>query len=430
MEDVGFTFDPRPFLNGLGQVSSGLNRMEHGIKKAFFAAELKVKALGLAVKGALSVMKQYMPEIGKSFEVAKDVFFKNFLWPLRQSLAPFLQGMLDWVRDHRADFVKWGNVLAGAFRLLVTLGKNLWSTLDGFYKNVLKPVLEHFFGTGSLTEMVNLVMTKLAVVTAWLSNALNVLFKSEFGVWLGQILKDIGDLAAALAGDVFAAIKSFLDAIGKTKVGEGLHNFIKALSDLFSDPVVRKGMADVTAWFGKALGTALTDSLNFLASVLRLIQGLIDTLAGKRVNWGEILGLVGESGTNFMDDIMNIFGASDALAQVQGFKDMKQLRSVQKWASSNAKGPWAWDVAPYTKFAETTVKATGALPKKFEPKPGAAAPKETVYEGANQVMVGGVTLNLGDRGKVSMAEWSEMTKKLDQAMRDSIYQSLVAAGRM
>lgn len=119
--DVAFTFNPDPVLGAVKRIDDGFSKMAKGfgdssakMSNAVTAGILKagavVGALVGTFKGLGNVLKR-MPEIGQVFGVAKDIFFKNFLFPIRKELLPLLQQLLDWVRDNRAMFVRWARRL-------------------------------------------------------------------------------------------------------------------------------------------------------------------------------------------------------------------------------------------------------------------------------------------------------------------------------
>ena len=129
-DDVAFGYDPRPFMKGLGVVTKGLGNLTKKVTHVAGQITRRFLMVGVAIKAGQALMRkfsQHIPEVGRAFNIAGQVFFKNFFWPLRRMLMPMLQRMLDWVRDHRTLFVKWGTVLANIFKVIINLGKQLVS---------------------------------------------------------------------------------------------------------------------------------------------------------------------------------------------------------------------------------------------------------------------------------------------------------------
>ena len=150
-DENAFIFDTQNFENGIKKISSEMmnlpktaNKVANGISNAFGKTVKNVKGLSgktgnikekitglkkssqsmastfigglksmairaglvaLAFKSIQGILNS-MPEIGKTFGIAKDIFMKNLLWPLRKFILPYLQRLLDWVRTHRLMFVK------------------------------------------------------------------------------------------------------------------------------------------------------------------------------------------------------------------------------------------------------------------------------------------------------------------------------------
>lgn len=290
--DIGFTFDPKPFLRGVDAAEGGVRRLgrsssdaAHGMSKAFEWALLKVEGLKLMAKGLVGVVKQYVPELGKSFGIAKDIVLKNFLWPLRQAMGPYIQGMLNWVRDNRGEFVKWGQTAANVFGALMNGAKALW--------NAAKPILQIFTG-GKLSDEVNLLTTKFAVVVAYLAKGV-----SKVVGWVADVapslkpivdgFKTIGDVIMAFTGGV---LKGFFDTIStpsfKKAIGD-LADAFKRLVDTIFGPKSIDGAAKLGEFFGKISGSALKLAIEGVAYVLNgiatTIQGIRDAIENVSHDW-------------------------------------------------------------------------------------------------------------------------------------------------
>jgi phage-related protein len=106
-----------------------------------------------------------LPEVSKAFGMAGDVITRNLFWPLRKEIVPLLQKMLDWVRDHRAMFVQWGNVLVNIFRTIKTIVMGFIEILQHMWER-LSAGLERIFGktTNTVSQTINLILFKITAV--------------------------------------------------------------------------------------------------------------------------------------------------------------------------------------------------------------------------------------------------------------------------
>jgi hypothetical protein len=285
-EDVGFTFDPKPFLNGLNQVTGGLQRLEKGIGKAFTGAALKVAGIGLAIKGALFTITKYMPELNKVFDISRDIFFKNFLWPLRQTLAPYLQKILDWFRDHRGEFVKWGTVLVTVFKTGAILAKALWNALKSVV-GLIQPLIRSVF-KGGLSDFVNLILTKVALVVEWISQGLAKIIEYAKGPFY-EIVGYVSDIAKKLWEIVHSVIdfgKNLLFAkINGASLAESIGKLVGAI--------------------GRLAGTEIKKALEFIQSFL---NGLASSELSRA---GGALSAVADALTTLVDAVNKIMGNED-----------------------------------------------------------------------------------------------------------------------
>ena len=83
-EDVDFTFDTTGLTNGLKSIASGIANvtkntvnMAKNVSKGVINEVAKIGLLKVAFNGIRSAI-QRMPEIGKAFNIAKDIIMKNF----------------------------------------------------------------------------------------------------------------------------------------------------------------------------------------------------------------------------------------------------------------------------------------------------------------------------------------------------------------
>lgn len=183
MDDVELTFNPKQFIDAIQQINSKMDAMVQNTKKS---AEGMSKSMQNALYGITAQVKQLIvqhiglnailakiPEIGKTFEFLGNVFDRNLLWPLRKELAPYLQKVLDWARDHRNMFVKWGQTLANIFRGLVQVVKGVLEALKPIFQTFRK-IFKDAFGSGvkDISDVLNILVFRVTVVALAIVEAL------------------------------------------------------------------------------------------------------------------------------------------------------------------------------------------------------------------------------------------------------------------
>ena len=205
MDDVLFTFDSKPFQTAMKGMSSGLSSL--------------VKKMGVMALGFLSIRKalSFMPEVGRSFQIAGSIIARNLLNPLRRQLIPLLQSMLNWVRDNRAMFVRWGSYLVNIFKVIsnvvtgfIGLMQRMWERLSGN--------LERIFGGTSkkISEIVNIIIFKIAAVGSFIMIILEPVFAwivDMFVLWTERA-KAFFEGFTQGAGDIMEPIEDIIAMLG------------------------------------------------------------------------------------------------------------------------------------------------------------------------------------------------------------------------
>lgn len=222
-----------------------------GMTGAFVKGALIASAAIGAIKGVIHTVASNIPEIGQTFSIAKDIVMRNLLWPLRKELLPLLQGILNWVRDHRIVFVQAGAIIVNVFRTIKAIVMSFIDVVKGIWQHLAQG-LEAIFGktTRSITEVINIVLFKISAVAMFIMELLSPLFnwiadKIAFVVGLvtdmaSGIMRTIGDLSTNLEdiinifrdlGDVISASTGFANGLGKafTILGEVLGMTVKPL---------------------------------------------------------------------------------------------------------------------------------------------------------------------------------------------------------
>jgi len=318
--DTVFGFDVSPFLSGVKKLGEGMDSIQskaknmgnviaNGMGKAVNGLILKVGLLVGAFKAAGAVLKE-MPEVGQAFGIAKDVFLKNLLWPLRQQVMPLLQKMLDWVRDNRARFVQWGVAVSNVFRTVVVVAKTLWDVMKSLV-DVVANAFQKAFQTNfkSFDEFVNVLSFKISAVIIYLGMLAKEIigdFKPAFD-WILRVGGDIVGLFMDIVRvwtDTNEQGKSLWTILDKLKVtfrliGNFIENAVKGFREGFV-PAIKNAMTpidSIVASFnrlltllgfndsngirgafsalGSIMGTALVGTLSTVAS---LFDGLVTAL--------------------------------------------------------------------------------------------------------------------------------------------------------
>lgn len=271
------TFDGiRGRLTGMKDASQNVTK---GVIGGMTNMILKVGLFALALRGVQGILNQ-MPEVGQAFGIAKDIFLKNFLFPLRKAVFPFLQKLLDWVRDNRQRFVKWGQTVAnifmtvaGAVKTIIEIGKNLVNGFVGFISKV--------FGTPikNMQELMNILTFKFAVLVTMLQSMLEPLsgflgpILDELAVKLNQIFNFISEMVASYLKGIMPALK---------EMGKPLSRIFDAVSKIYDMVFLSekslKTWKTIFTFLGKVVGTTLVFAFEAIATAIELISVGIEKL--------------------------------------------------------------------------------------------------------------------------------------------------------
>lgn len=322
MEDEArFPFDVKGFQKSVDQMSKAISSMESklnkfggtmqkSVSKGIMSATAKI---GLLVKGFKSIMKN-IPEIGQAFKIAGDIMSKEFFFPIRQQIIPYLQKMLDWVRDHRTLFAKWGQAVADVLKTVIDVGKTLWKTLKDVV-TILTDSLQKGLGTSfkSLDEFISVLQVKLAFVTLLIGDAVKAMvekiaptfeyiiekgaevlsfFTDLFGTWatgndtgknfmsIMDTLYNIFDKIVHMIGDsVTSFLQGLLQPLKDLSAPLGaVNDAFQRLLSLFGDGE-NTGLKKVFSWLGNLVGNQLLIAFEALAVAIDTVVAGIQTLA-------------------------------------------------------------------------------------------------------------------------------------------------------
>lgn len=360
MEDeVKFPFNVKEFQKAVDQMSKSISSietklnkfggtMQKSVSKGIVSATAKI---GLLVKGFKSIMKN-IPEIGQAFKIAGDIVSKEFFFPIRQQIMPYLQKMLDWVRDHRALFAKWGQAVADVLKTVIDVGKTLWNTLKDIVE-ILTNSLQKGLGTSfkSLDELVSVLQVKISFVTLLIGDAVKAMiekiaptfeyiiekgaevssfFVDLFETWatgndtgknfmnIMNTLYDIFDKIVHVIGDSVASfLQGMLQPLKDLSAPlDTINNAFQRLLNLFGDGE-NTGLKKVFSWLGNFVGNQLLVVFESLAIAIDTVVAGIQTLAqsGSLIkdlftgNWDAL-----KSDWNAVKDIWKDYGSRTASA--------------------------------------------------------------------------------------------------------------------
>ena len=311
-----FNFDVSPFLAGVNKIGEGMGRIEGNAKKfgstitgavnkSVNGLILKVVGLIAAFKTAGAVLKE-MPEVGQAFGLAKDIFLKNLLWPLRQQVMPLLQKMLDWVRDNRAQFVKWGTTVANIFRTVVVVAKTLWEVFKSLV-DMVGSAFQKAFNTNfkSFDEFLNVLSFKISAVIIFL------------GMLAKQLVTDFKPAFEWIIDMGSTIIRFFLDLVkawtSSNEQGKSLWTVLDAMKTTFEllSNFIGNAVKGLTEGFLPAVKDAMTPLTNIVTSINRLLVALgFNDSEGIR---GAFKALGGILGTAFVAALSTVATALDLI---------------------------------------------------------------------------------------------------------------------
>jgi hypothetical protein len=272
MDDVELTFNPNMFLQGVNKLTGSMIQLESSMKKFGTSGNAKMKSVNVSalsllkgftlIQGAVGLVRKAMtkiPEIGRSISIAGDIIMKNLLWPLRKELIPILQKMLDWVRDNRAMFVKWGMVVLNIFRILKSFVMGVFNLVKRIWQSFAKSMSD-IFGKSqqSISDLANLVLFKISAVISFITVSLEPV--AEF---IGKIFAVMAKSGKAWLEGLTKSMNNFLPVMGE--IWNGWKNIANALglSSAKGETLIR-----VFRTLGTVVGSIVMPALRAVATVL------------------------------------------------------------------------------------------------------------------------------------------------------------------
>lgn len=311
--DISLTFDPAMFTKGvdamlermnsiethLGSIVGSTNKMEKsGAKSIGLWTAIMSKGIGL-IGSAMSKILSFVPEVGKSFQIAGDIIGRNLLWPLRHELIPLLRGMLTWVRDHRAMFVQWGMVIANVFRIIKVVVVSFYELTQRIVERLTAGLKKVFGGTvKSISEIINIILFRITVLCITAQSVIE------------PVLNLFVDSVSALVG----LWKSFFEGLSKgfgpiAGTISDITEIFQELIGMVSDIVGSAGMmGNAFKGLGQILGGIVNIALQVLVELLDdVVSGLKEAGAGIKFLQRLRTMSAGESGRLFAEESKEIW---------------------------------------------------------------------------------------------------------------------------
>lgn len=292
-DDVVFTFDEKPFINGIRAAIKEMGALEkrsdettQGILKSVTGVVARLAVMKVAFQGIRSAIAE-IPEIGQAFNIAKDIILKNFLFPIRQAVLPVLQNILDWVRDNRSAFVRWGGIVVNIFRTAATVARQLFDAIRTIGRAVGGLIRDVFGLPETFEQSVNVILFKI----------------SALSIFVGNLLRPVSDAIARVIEQLTPFVQRLRDVVMQvveisvqlaTAFGEGLLRGLEGVREPINrirDALIRIGQTiientgGIEGWrnaferLGELVGTALTLAFQGLAFIVEGIAAGIEAMA-------------------------------------------------------------------------------------------------------------------------------------------------------
>lgn len=471
--DIAFAFNPNAIINGVKQATAAMSGMTQSVQViggqlssmtstiASGIGKFAVKLAGIAAAYVgISAIVSRIPEIGEAFSIAGDIFWRNFLYPLRQELLPLLNQMLLWVSNNRAMFVKWGMMLVSVFRILKSAVEGVINLLSAAFRG-LSRTLESVFG--KVVIDIGAAMKVLLAKVAFIVIALEVLLEPVFEL-IGKI---IGFLLIGLkgafdgvmessffrdAGETLEFIYDLLEEIGtaiSSAFGEGnakgFYEVMKAIGHVIGDVIggalriwrtyiggIVEGFKEMMA-SGTTIGDLFDELKTSVGALFKTLKGIFASVGGGEAKFENILEIVKFIGkiiggtiaagikvvvfaltlavkavTTILDGAVAITNTFNALGtSLGGLGDtmLAGLGEVGKWAEGMWEGmkngfnrAWVWIKSQLAGFKDWV---KDKLPKGFVDKLEAAVSVDAAKpegKAAGGPVSGGTPYIVGERG--------------------------------
>lgn len=276
----------------------------------------KFAIIGGIIAGSVALIKKALkqiPEIGLTFKAVGRIVTKNLLWPLRKELIPILQRVLDWTRNNRAMFLRWGGVILNVFKAVKTLFGavlNIVSTLINAFKNSMRDLVN--FAGVDITNVINILVFKLVALFLILEAKLEPIFEfigrgiGEISTILGEFLKELGEIG--VLREFYTLLQGIAQVIGRSLVlgFESLKVSLELVTSLLSG--FFQGLMNVTG-LGKEFDDLIGRFKELFDEVTKLVNIVGEKLEPVFDKLGKAIGfLVGSALKFLLETVEDIAG--------------------------------------------------------------------------------------------------------------------------
>ena len=303
--DVALTFDTSGFEQGAARAQGAMDNLKKtgssvsgGITKAFGSITRKLAGLAAGFFAVRGVMRR-MPEIGKVFGTAGDILSKNLLWPLRKALMPILQGILDWTRENRGTFVKWGETIANAFRAVVSVAKVFWNILKEV-GGAVRDILGRFLGfmNRDFQQTMNMMQAKLVFIGQGVAMVFERAAEAYRGSGLESLVNSLVNAFVKMFEYSQSLSAAFREGFDFKAVGAGLDGVFDAISGIFEVLFPKGGdvswLESTFSGLGEVLSQLTVGGLALIEVTLKTIKAsiewLIENIPKFARKWEEVFG--------------------------------------------------------------------------------------------------------------------------------------------
>lgn len=323
--DITFTFDASEFKTAMDGISKNMGsiakntqnvskKMGQSMGKTITALGLKFGLIIGAIKGMASAAKNFIPEIGMTFQIAGNIFLKNFLQPLRMQLLPILNRILKWFRDNRSVFVKLGGVFLNALKTAVQLLKTIFSLLKKALQPIIDIVKKALGGTvNDIGDAINLILVKIVAFAIFLEDLLAPVFGG-----LGDLIQALIGWVEQLGAGLTKGFLKFFEGSDIMRLTQRFAEFWQSLLETFK--FLEPAVFSIAEAFGQTLGVALNIAIDAVVILIGLLELLFDLLdPSKRADAFK------KFGERFKEDILQGATAGTIEKIIEDFKAEKGI---------------------------------------------------------------------------------------------------------
>ena len=270
------------------QIKQNANDSQSGLQKisAFTIAtgnlisSSLISGFGLLKQGIMDAI----PAMGQTFDMAKQVIIRNIAMPIAQTVMPLLVQMMNWVRDNRLQFVRFGVAVLEGFQMV-------WGVVKGFF-DLVKIGFNAFnksiggvqISFDKVMKFFQLVMFKVSTLIAFIL------------ILLEPIIEKLG---AAFGNIYYKAIKPFIDGLMNAfneRITGSVRKFAGLLDNLATIFLNLTGVLDGTEGsfynLGNTIGGMLFDAIDGVVWILTEFTNALLDPDGQMIALGVTVGVL------------------------------------------------------------------------------------------------------------------------------------------